>query len=380
MYNKIKIIILFIFINNIAYSQTCPVITEPDAITVNCGKTDVTINNGNDGTASVTVSGGTSPYSYLWSNGATTASLTGLTKGTYSVTVTDANTCAQQICSSIVAEPACALTASAIGVSPKCNAGTDGSVALTVTGAVGTPTYLWSNGATTQNLSTVAAGTYSVTVTDGACQANGSITLTEPSILVVTCSKTDVTTQGGNDGTASVAASGGTGTLTYLWSNGATTASIATLTVGAYSVTITDANGCKNSCSLIVEEPNCVTITEPSCTLPIVGVKTPSEGTCTNNIPNDDATVIFSMITNADKADKVIGATYTAGTAYSAATLSVATGNLTATGLKHNTQYTFRFWNASDCCFIDVTLTTPIKTCTPPCPIKICTGVKITKL
>ncbi len=121
----------------------------------------------------------------------------------------------------------CIVTSSLASTNPKCNASTDGTINLTVSGNVGTPTYLWSNGATTKDLTALSAATYSVTVTDGACSTIASVTLSEPTILTINCTKTNVTLNSGNDGTASVSVSGATAPYTYLWSNGATTPSIA---------------------------------------------------------------------------------------------------------------------------------------------------------
>ena len=244
-------------------------LSEPTILTINCTKTNVTLNSGNDGTASVSASGATAPYTYLWSNGATTATISALTANTYSVTVTDANGCSK-ICSSVVTEPACVLTSSLASTNPKCNGSADGTITLTVNGNVGTPTYLWSNGATTKDLTTLSAATYSVTVTDGACSTIATVTLSEPTILTINCTKTNVTLNSGNDGTASVSASGATAPYTYLWSNGATTATISALTANTYSVTVTDANGCSKICSSVVTEPSCnlsanEIITQPTC-------------------------------------------------------------------------------------------------------------------
>ncbi|MBK8470746.1 MAG: SprB repeat-containing protein [Sphingobacteriales bacterium] len=234
-------------------------VTEPSAaLDATCSKTDVTTNGGADGTASVSASGGTSPYTYLWNTGATTQSISGLTAGTYSVTVTDANGCTDE-CTTTVQEPGCNLTASASGTNVLCNGGADGTASATASGNTGAVTYLWSNGATTASISSLAVGTYSVTITETpTCTAVASYTVTEPSAaLDATCSKTDVTTNGGADGTASVSASGGTSPYTYLWNTGATTSSISGLVAGTYSVTVTDANGCTDECTTTVQEPGC---------------------------------------------------------------------------------------------------------------------------
>ena len=230
-------------------------VTEPPVMDVTCSSTDATTNGGSDGTASVTASGGTPPYTYLWNTGATTSSISGLVAGTYSVTVTDAKGCTAE-CSTTVNEPGCNLSASADGTPVSCNDGSDGTATATPTGNNGAVTYLWSNGATTQSISGLSAGTYTVTITDAVnCTAIASYTVTEPPVMDVTCSSTDVTTNGGSDGTASVTASGGTPPYTYLWNTGATTSSISGLTAGTYTVTVTDAKGCTAECSTTVNEP-----------------------------------------------------------------------------------------------------------------------------
>ena len=175
----------------------------------------------------------------------------------------------------------CSLTLSISKTDVKCNGGIDGTATLTITGAIGTVTYLWSNGATSKDLNGVAAGTYSVTVTNSSCTKSANITIVEPSALIISCTKTDVSSIGATDGTASVVASGGTSLYTYLWSSGQTTSSISALAAGTYTVTVTDANGCKKTCSS--------TINTPGCTLAIDAVTTAP--TCINNNGAIDVTV-----------------------------------------------------------------------------------------
>ncbi|MEY4594565.1 MAG: hypothetical protein RIQ47_975, partial [Bacteroidota bacterium] len=87
------------------------------------------------------------------------------------------------------------------------------------------------------------------------CTSTAAITITQPTAITLTLSKTDVTTTGGTDGTATVVATGGTPGYTYLWSNGATTSTATGLVAAAYTVTVTDANGCTRTGSITVGSP-----------------------------------------------------------------------------------------------------------------------------
>ena len=243
-------------------------VTEPTILSAAGVATNVSCNGGSNGTVDLTVTGGTGTYTYLWSNNATTEDLTGLMAGTYDVTVTDANGCTATA-SVTVSEPT-VLSASATATNVSCNGGNNGTANLTVTGGTGTYTYLWSNNATTEDLTGLAAGTYSVTVTDAnGCTATASVTITEPTVLSASATATNVSCNGGNNGTADLTVTGGTGTYTYLWSNGATTQDLTGLMAGTYSVTVTDANGCTATASVTLTQPTALvataTATNVSC-------------------------------------------------------------------------------------------------------------------
>jgi hypothetical protein len=139
-----------------------------------------------------------------------------------------------------------------------CNGKNDGTAKANVTGNIEALTYLWSNGAVTQDISGLSQGTYQVTITEGTiCSIVGSVTITEPSDITLACAKKDVSVFGATDGEASVVASGGTAGYTYLWSNGAVSATITGLAAGTYTVTVTDANGCTKVCSSILPAVSC---------------------------------------------------------------------------------------------------------------------------
>lgn len=217
-------------------------------------RTDVRCGGAATGSINLAVSGGTGPYSYRWSNGATSQNLSGLAAGPYSVTVTDAGGCTSTATATIL-EPA-PLQLSLPNPRPSCFGGTSGGVAVAVSGGTAPYGYLWSNGATAAALSGVSGGTYTVTVTDAnGCSASGSATIAESTQITALASKTDATCYDAHNGTVALAVSGGTAPLTYLWSNGATTQNLTGVAPGTYTVTVTDANGCTAFCGATVGRP-----------------------------------------------------------------------------------------------------------------------------
>ena len=233
------------------------IITASPRVTVTVSKTNVKCNGESSGTATATVAGGTAPFTYLWSNGGTTATISNLIAGIYSVTVTDKNSCTAtgQV---IVAQPA-KLTLSLSSTPATCLP--IGSATVAVTGGTPPYTYLWSNGATTATISNLAGGNYNVTVTDAnGCKATGSVTVTANNSPNLTCSVTItrlISAINANDGEVKVTATGGAAPYTYLWSNGKTTSVISFLSPGTYSVTVTDNNGCKTICSANLPNSTC---------------------------------------------------------------------------------------------------------------------------
>jgi PKD repeat protein len=211
-------------------------------------------------TGSITSSvSGTGPYTYSWSNGATTANLTNIAAGNYSVTATSSQGCAGTA-STTLSNPV-AMVISATTQNATCSGSSNGSIALSVTGGTGNKTYVWNNGSSGANLNNVGAGTYSVTVTDAAgCTAIGSYSITAPSAITISGSATPVSCFGGNNGSIAVSASGGTGNKTFTWNNGATGANLYNLAAGSYSVTATDANGCSSLASFTVSGPSALTV------------------------------------------------------------------------------------------------------------------------
>ncbi len=243
-------------------------VTEPSAITSSIVGTDVTCHGAANGTANLTVGGGTSPYTYAWSNFLATQDLTNLNGGTYYVIITDANGCTRRD-SVIINEPS-AIVLSTVVTNVACNSGLTGIIDLTVSGGVPGYTYLWNTTATTQDLNGVAAGTYSVVVTDTTgCTATASATVTQPTAVIVASSTVDVTCAGANNGSIDITVNGGVFPYTYLWNTTATTQDLYNLAGGTYDLTVTDANGCTVGQSYTILEPlpitSSVTGTPVSC-------------------------------------------------------------------------------------------------------------------
>ena len=219
-------------------------------------------------TASIAIiSGGVSPFTYSWSNGASSATANGLLAGAYTVTVTDANNCSETGTATVSDAGAPSISISGSDVS--CNGGNDGSASIIASGGTLPYTYLWNTSATTSAISSIAAGTYSVDVSDASgCTASTSIIISEPTALTLSMNVTDASC-GMMDGTATVTASGGTGTYTYMWNDGQTTATAVALAAGTYSVTVTDVNNCSTNSSVVVSQVNgpsvSITTTDASC-------------------------------------------------------------------------------------------------------------------
>jgi len=220
-----------------------------------------------DGTATATVSGGTGAgtYSYTWSpNGGSNAIANGLAAGSYTVSVTDANSCKTTVMVTIT-EPS-ELTADLNITNVNCNGGFDGSATVTAHGGTPSYSYVWSPVGGTNAIATgLAAGDYTVTVTDSrSCKTTAAITILQSSAFSVSItSNVNVSCFGGSNGSATVMANGGTGagTYIYIWSSGETSETASNLSFGNYQVTVKDANGCEATASTLITQPNELTAT-----------------------------------------------------------------------------------------------------------------------
>jgi hypothetical protein len=162
-----------------------------------------------NGAIGTLVSGGIAPYSYLWNNLATTSYLTGIAAGDYSVTVTDA-AIATTVGNWVVAQPS-GLSLSAAITNASCPTGNDGSINITATGGTTAYGYLWSNSATTEDLTGLAPGNYSITVTDANnCTKTGSWNIGQVSAVCANISVAgNITTAVCNNATNNITVAGG---------------------------------------------------------------------------------------------------------------------------------------------------------------------------
>ncbi|MBW6498493.1 MAG: gliding motility-associated C-terminal domain-containing protein [Bacteroidales bacterium] len=234
-------------------------VTEPPEISII--STPISCAGDDDATATVIITGGTPPYSILWSTGATSATIENLGPGTYTVTVTDDAGCIVSEDVTIIEPDAIVLSFSDV-VNPVCSGEENGQATVVVSGGTPPFSYLWSNGQTTATATGLAAGNYQVTVTDAAgCEATSSISLTDPPQIVISIvSITHIECHGESTGAVTIIASNGTEPYTYEWDNGETGPSLENIPAGTYMVTVTDANGCQATLSIEINEPEPIEI------------------------------------------------------------------------------------------------------------------------
>ncbi len=195
----------------------------------------------NNGSASVASVGGTAPYQVSWDNGQSGAMIAGLPGGTYFATILDANSCSTTVSVAVAGGPATTATISSVAAS--CS-GNDGSATATIISGTAPYTYMWNDGQMTATAMNLAAGSYSVVITDAnGCSFSSSVNITSASGLSATSSSTTENC-GASDGTATVNPTGGMMPYTYLWNDGQTAQTALNLAGGNYTVAITDAMGC----------------------------------------------------------------------------------------------------------------------------------------
>ncbi len=258
-------------------------------------------NNTADGAIDLTVSGGTAPYSYAWSNGNITEDLSGLFSGLYVVTVIDDNGCSA-VWEAIVDEPPPLSITLENLVQASCGMA-DGSIDISVSGGMPPYSFDWSNGNTTEDITGLTPDIYTVTVVDEqGCTLAMDFNVAEPNALQpIGVDVGDVLCNGNADGWIDVTMAGGTPPYSYLWDDPAstTTEDLSGLVAGNYILTVTDDDGCTALVSVTINEPTAIelsaTVVDSFCTgaidLTVSGGTPPysylwSNGTTTEDIDN----------------------------------------------------------------------------------------------
>jgi gliding motility-associated-like protein len=215
----------------------------------------VTCPGGNDGFIAVSVTQGSAPFTYQWSNGSTSALAASLPAGIYTLTVTDVNNCPSLFTDTVTAPDAFLVTAI---INPaSCNL-SNGLISLSSTGGTSPYTYLWSTGAASSVVSGLAAGSYSVTLTDNAgCAFDTSFSLVNTGIPAISVVAIDsVSCFGLSDGSINLSVSGGVSPYSYTWVNTSQiTEDVFNLPAGSYSVIVIDASGCTATQLFAVGQP-----------------------------------------------------------------------------------------------------------------------------
>lgn len=234
-----------------------------NVIDISCSSQDI-------GVITAMVTGGTGPYSFLWDNGETTSTITGLAPGTYSLTVTDENGCEGTGTATVNSTPGLSVGATSTNIT--CAGFNDGSATAIVSGGTAPFSFSWSTGADTETINGLAPGTYTVMVTDvNECTGQATVTISAPPALSLQTSFIEPTCAGFVNGSATAIGMGGTFPYEYEWSSGHTTATADNLAAGTYSVTVTDANDCEATGNVTITEPTSLQVSIGESTLTCEG-------------------------------------------------------------------------------------------------------------
>ena len=217
---------------------------------------------GKDGSITPVITGGTTPYTYAWSTGATTPELSGIKRGTYTLAVTDANGCATSKSYSVT-EPGGLTLLSTVKAGPSCAGYSDGWIEIEPFGGVGPYSVSWDNGMTGPQISGLAAGAYQLVLTDSkGCSMERRVVIQDP----IGMQFSNVTFENpichdDANGFISFRVVGGTGVYSYQWSNAAQTSTLEGLSWGDYSVTVKDEEACEINRTFSLENPEIPQVT-----------------------------------------------------------------------------------------------------------------------
>ncbi|MEL6132573.1 MAG: gliding motility-associated C-terminal domain-containing protein, partial [Bacteroidota bacterium] len=255
-------------------------IDQPDVLTGIIDAEDVTCFGANDGQGTANMAGGTTPYAYLWSNGANTREVNDLPPGNPWVLITDANGCQLSLSTEISEPPALSIDSSQV-VDASCFGASDGFLQIYTSGGIPPYSYNWSNGDSDSILLNLPAGEYIGTLIDqNGCEERDTLTVGQPPEIIIEIIDQKDAFCGLANGEVTVEATGGAEAFTYLWSNGQTGATATELmggpSVPPYEVFATDTTGCSNSLTVNLDiggEPTAAFETNytPLDSIPLIG-------------------------------------------------------------------------------------------------------------
>lgn len=235
-------------------ATACEILNNPIPVSGTATVTPATCFGSNTGAIQVTGSGGTPPYLYFWSNGATGPAVGDLAASQYCVTIFDNLDCQTVICETIQQSPQLVITVNT--VTPTTCGNSSGAIEVSVSGGTGGYTYAWSNNQNTEDLSNLSGGSYVLTVSDASgCTATTQVIVANTDGPQIDFNDNPPSCAQGNNGAISLAVSGGQAPYTYLWSTGATGVIITNLSAGTYTVTVTGANSCANIVAITLDNP-----------------------------------------------------------------------------------------------------------------------------
>ena len=333
--------------NNLLTASTYT-ITEPSVLAASSSQTNLSCFGSGNGVANVSVSGGTSPYTYSWSPSVGSAATAGsLSANNYTCNIIDANLCPVLTKTFAITQPAATMSSGTAAVNVLCNGGTNGSASVTVSGGTAPYSYLWSTAGTASVASSLNAGVKTVTIADvNNCRITASVTITQPTALNTSTSVSNVSCNAGNNGGASVIASGGTGAYTYLWSSSSTSSALVNQNSGVLTVTVTDANNCTSSNTVTITQPSAITLTVAGSSATICSGATAtltsgasggtgaysyawvSGASSSSQAVNPTANTIYTI--NVTDANSCVKSSTVALTVYSLPTVSINSGSICA--------------------------------------------------
>lgn len=271
--------------NGCTESQSATVDVSSNAMTLISNVTDVSCANGNNGSATINVTGGTPDYSFDWganANNQTGATATNLSAGNYTVLVTDNFGCEMSVNVQVDEPTPLQVTISNI-VSPTCQGLSNGQATADITGGTVNYQVTWNNGSNAITPINLSSGGISVNVVDAnGCTASANAVMVSPQALTASLTTTDALCNGSSDGTATLNVSGGTPSYDIIWSGSNLTGSpVNNLSAGSQSVTVNDQNGCVFTQNFTINQP-----------LPITATFTSVDDICGDDLASGSLTVV----------------------------------------------------------------------------------------